>query len=638
MRPLFPLADQQLALLACLLRTPFLQARDLARELAMGQSTVYRWLRTLLVHGLLEEIVRPVGVTQRGASRLYTVSPAGQYLVGQALPAADLPAGRWEISERFLRVLLPRLDRLVFGQAALHALLAYAPRFFGRRGKPALVRWSWIRDYEHAVSGKRTPGFSVSARVFADWLLVLRVRAASERQERCYPLFVLLDAACFSAQLIAQRLQGLMQLRQLLASERVLAAECFPPVLVLLPGWQRTWRWQQAAATGRAPFLPLRGALTVWNAAGAGAHTGQDPWRLPWRALSPAGSVPPRTLLAPVSAQLLPAEWLAPGHHQRNAGQVYEQSRARRRGAAQTPGAFSWNLGRRAGLIDPASTSRRALGLLGFSLGPAHFHLLELLLVAPLLSLANLETLLAFPEGSVPQLLATAQESGCLADELLPGEQEPRYSLTLQGQRLLVLRHHLLSASATFKAGPESVDLAWLQERANALRLRAGLALAVYAFFTRLVQQAAQRSGQRLLWWELGDACVFSSAGSRLLPHGMGEYQAHRRLRFWLDWQEGWSHVSSLQQTLTGYATTLRAPQWREGKPQFLLIVCPDSIREHQLWRLLSSFSPGLRVCATTRELLQACGPLAPIWQVAGRGSTRYDWSTPGLSGEEREG
>ncbi|HEY1350173.1 MAG TPA: helix-turn-helix domain-containing protein [Ktedonobacteraceae bacterium] len=637
MRPAFPLADRQLALLACLLRAPFLQARDLARELALGQSTVYRWLRALQARGLLEALARPVGEAHRGVSRLYVLSPAGQYLVGEALAKGELPAGHWEISERFLRTLLPRLDRLVCGQGVLHALLASAPRFFGRRDRPALVRSSWIRDYERVVSGKRTPGFSAPARVFADWLLVLRVQAAGEQQERCYSLFVLLDAACFSAQLIAQRLQGLLQLRQVLAREQVLASEYFPPVLVLLPDWQRAWRWQQAAGTGHTSLLPLRGALTVWNATAAGAYPGQDLWRLPWRALSPAGSVPLRSLLTPVSAQRLPAEWLAAGHHQRTAGRVHKQSRARRRGAACTPGAFSWNLARRAGLIDPASTSSRTLGLSGLSLGLAHYHLLELLLAAPLLSQADLQTFLALPEGAVQRLLATVQEPGCLADEVLPGEQQPRYSLALQGQRLLALRHHLLPASAIFKAGPESPGLAWLQEKTHALRLRADLVLAVYAFFTRLIQQAAQRSGQRLLWWELGEACMFSSAGSQRLPHAMGEYQAHRRLRFWLDWQERWSHESSLRQTLAGYAATLCAPQWQEGGSLLLLMVCPDSMREHQLWRLLCALSPGLRVCATTRELLLNRGPLAPIWQVAGRGSGRHDWSTPALPGEERE-
>lgn len=627
MTPVFPLAEQQRALLECLLRVPFLQARDLARELAMSRSTVYRCLRALLAHGLLEQVIRPAGTTTRGSCRLYTISPAGQQLVGLTLAEAELPPGRWGLSGRFLRSLLPRLDRLAFGQAAVHSLLVQAPHFFARQGSVAVVRWTWIRDYERPVPGKRAPGFPSSARVFADWLLVLRVRLADDRQERCYPLFVLLDAACFSSQVIGQRLLGLLRLRQVLAHMQILAPEHFPPALVLLPGWQRAWRWQwQAAALVQTQVPPLRGGLTVWSVPGTAAHPGRelDLWQRPWRSLSPAGPVFLCDLLCSLAPQDLPAGWLAAVHHQHPGGRM--------RGARGAAGAYSWSLVRRAGHVDPAQSSRRTFELPGLSLRRMHYHLLELLLATPLLSRTNLEAFLKIQGDSVQRLLTTVQARGCLVCEVLPGEQELRYSLSPQGLRLLALRHRLQPGEVAFREGPESVELAGLRREMDALRQRASLAIAVYAFFTRLIQQAACRSDHCLLWWERGDLSLSSTAGEWRLPHGMGEYQVReRRLRFWLDWQEEWSHGASMKQVLEGYATAVQALQWRDEGAPLVLLVCPGRAREHQVQcfvqSLASPASPGLQIFTTTRELLQTRGPLARIWQTSGR-NDRCHWYT----------
>lgn len=613
MRRMQPLTDQQRDLLACLLRTPFLRARDLARELSLSQSRIYQILHGLLACGLLEQVVRTRGVRSRLPSSLYTVSPAGQYLVGRALPGTELPPGRWEISERFLRALLPRLDRLVFGHSVVHRLLVQAPRCFARQGRPAVVRWSWIRDYERAVAGDHAAGFHSPVQAFADWLVVLRVRQPGEREEQCYPLFVLLDALCLHSQLIGQRLRGLLQLRRVLARRRVLACECFPAVLILLPDWQRARCWQQAAAElARAHFPPLRGGLTVCPTPGV-RESADDPWGLSWRSLHDlAGPVHLRELLVSVPPQAMPAGWLVIAHHQRRAGLVNEGSGASRRGAGMAPGAFTWDLVDRAEHADPASGSRRTFGLPGLTLLPSQYHLLELLLAYPLLSQENLAVLLAVRLDSVGRLLASMQ--ACLAGEVLPGDSEVRYSLSVQGLRLLVLRHRLLPGRTVWG---HSSALDGLQEAVSALRQRASLVIALYAFVTRLIQQAARSPGHRLLWWEAGDACLSSGQPGR--PCGLGEYQARgRRVRFWLDWQEAWSHEASLRQALAGYGAQLRAPQWRDAPRPLLLSVCPDSARERQVQRFVRGLAPRLRVFATTRELLQEHGPLAPIWLMAG--------------------
>jgi hypothetical protein len=618
---MLPLTDLQRALLTCLLRTPFLRVQDLARELATGRNKVYQCLNDLLAQGLLEQFARPTSASAHGPCWLYTVSPAGQSLVRETLTEADLPSGRWEISERFLRALLPRLDRLVCGQTMVHRLLVQAPRAFARQGKPAVVRWSWTRDYEHIVPSRRTPGCPSGIRVFADWLLVLRVRQDGEQQELWYPLFVFFDAACFSSQLIGQRLQALLHWRQALARRRILDCERFPPALILLPGWQRAWRWQQQAAElTRERIPPLRGGLTVWATASA-QKMQLDPWQLPWRPLSPADPGALCNLLCPVPPQAMPARWLAAAHHQRRAGGVGAGSRASRRGASRTPDACSWSLGRRARRVDPTIISRKTLGLVGLSLQRAHYHLLELLQACPLASRENLMVFLAIKRASVQRLLTTVQAYGCLASEVLPGEQQPRYFLSGQGLRLLALRHHLLPGGMLFKEGSELAELAVLRQGVNALRSRSASASAVYAFFTRLIQQAACCPGHRLLWWELGDAALSLPTGSQRQPHAMGEYQAHgRQVRFWLDWQEVWSHEASVQQTLSGYAALLRALERHNEERPLLLAVCPDEARVRQVRHCAQQLVPfpWQLVFATTREQLLALGPLAPIWQVAG--------------------
>lgn len=645
MRPVQLLTDEQRELLACLLRTPFLGAQDLARELALARHRVYLALRDLLACGLLEQVVCTRGARMQQPSRLYTVSPAGQVLLGRILPGAELPPGRWEISERFLRALLPRLDLLASGHTLVHRLLVQAPRYFARQGRPAVVRWSWIRDYERAVAGDRASGLPSPVQAFADWLVVLRV--PGEVQEHCYPLFVLLDAVCLHAQLIGQRLRGLLQLRQVLARRRTLALERFPAVLILLSDWQRAQYWQWAAAElARAYPPPLRGGLALWPVPGVRESVG-DPWGLPWRSLRDlAGPVPLRDLLVPVPPQAMPAEWLVPAHHQRRAGLVNEESRAYKRGAGLAPGAFTWDLVDRAGHVDPASGSRRTFGLSGLSLLPSQYHLLELLLVYPLLSQQNLAILLEVQLDSVRRLFTNMQ--ACLASEVLPGDSEVRYSLSVQGLRLLALRHRLLPGRTVWG---QSSALDGLQEAVRALRQHASLLVAVYAFVTRLIQQAARRPGHRLLWWELGEACC--SGGQLGQPCGQGEYQARgRRVRFWLDWQEAWSHEASLRQALAGYGALLRAPQWRGAPRPLLLAVCPDSARERLVQRFLRGLAPRLRVFATTRELLQEHGPLAPIWLLAGcarvgahksgREAPRRFWYAPGPASagrlaEERE-
>lgn len=634
------LNDLQRGLLTCLVRTPFLCQQDLTRELAAGRNSVYQCLNTLLAQGLLERVARPASAAAHGLCWLYTASPAGQLLVRQSLAATDLPPGRWEISERFLHSLLPRLDQLVAGRAVVHRLLMGASRAFACQGKPAVVRWSWIRDYEHLIPSRRDPGIPSGLRVFADWLLVLRILQADTRQEVCYPLFVFFDEPCFSSQVIGQRLLALQLWRQALASMRVLASEHFPPALILLQGWQRAWHWQQQLVRLTCEqATPLRGGLTVWTGGDVSDMAG-DPWRLFWQPFLGSCAVPLCTLLSPISPQALPASWAGREHHQRLAGNVRGECPAHK----PTRQTRSWALQQRAQRVDPTVISGQMLGLLGLSLQRAHYRALELLQACPLLSREELMVFLALQRGSAQRLLTVLQANGCLAHEVFPGEEEPRYSLSWQGLRLLALRHHLLPAGVICNEGSESAELAGLREKLHALRSRPASTGALYTFFARLIQQAAGSPGHRLLWWEVGDPALSMSTQGQRQPHAQGEYQAQgQRVFFWLDLQEAWSHAASIQQTLSGYIAVLSALDWQRKEPPVLLVVCPDEARERQVRHAVQQPGPfpWRQVFVTTRDRLLVQGPLAPIWQAVGPvrccthecEDTRRCWSIPGPVG-----
>lgn len=618
--------SRPLALLDALARTPFLRAEDLALELDLSPSQSAAHLRALEAQRAIAHVSRPTGPARSRPTHLYFLRPAGLAALRQEQADTSIPW--WGTQDRRLLALLPRLDRLLVGHAFLHALLVTAPQMLGEQGRAAQVRWTWIRDYQQSLPPLVRGPFAQAARLFADWLLVLRVRQAGRPGEQIFPLFVLLDHACLPQKQIRARLQTLLHARALAADRYPQTQGRFPLVLILLPGWQRARHWQRLAAEiNRETEHPLRGCLAVVS------PTQQDGWRLPWQTLHRYGPCEnPRTLLCPYPPQACPPAWLGPCHH---GLAVREQRLGEPDGGDDTRGLSGGKLTNHlVRQLDALRAARkRAPHLAGVALERAHYRILEVLCVAPFLTPTEIAAFLGLHDTSVQQYIAEMQAFACLAEERLR-EEEPtrRLRLSSQGMRLLALRHHLqFRTIAVRQHGPGEAKSSYRQKGLDMLRRNATLTCGVYAFFAQLAREAPQH-GHHLLWWETASAreqsyySLARAAWRWEKPHGMGEYQAgSRRVRFWLEWHAGWNpgsnRLHALAEHLAGYASYIRAREWsREGHVlPLLLLVCPDGARERQIQHLvreqLGELRPRPIVLSTTRDHLSAAGPLAPIWK-----------------------
>ncbi len=613
------LEQKHVALLDCLKRTPFLRVEDLTLELRASHSQISTSIRTLRGQGLLTSLTRPAGDAEYGRTHLYFITPAGltSLMHAQRLEqSSNLP------QEPQLVTLFPRLDRLLFGQAIIHNLLVNAARFFGEQGKPAVVRWTLIRDYHQTLVPHSDGNIARSTQLFVDWLLVFHIKQAGKQQEQMYPLFLLLDHECLPQQQIRQRLQTILQARQCAAHEHPCAFEQFPLVMILLPGWHRARHWQRLAAElNRDKDHPLRGCLAAISVKGIASrqvtsqkHVGALPrpvdiWQLSWHTLHRYGILGNLRSLgfpSPATVTAVPKSWVGPSHH---------------------------------ALGLPKSPSSTVPDLLGLALERSHYRIIEILFAHPFLSQTNLAAFLRIQSSSVRQYLSEMRSYNCLDTEPLPGDPAERWRLSSQGLRLVALRHHIpLQRIATLQEKQDSDVPLYCQKGLERHRRNAVLTAAVYTFFTQLLLGTVAEAKHQLLWWETTYAreqsyYVLSSPAWKLeKPHGIGEYQAgSQTVRFWLEWCGDWNITQKSPKTLVGYASYIRSKEWkREGHVlPILLLVCPDGERERSIQQLaraiLGTLQPKPIVLSSTVEKVTIDGPLAPIWSLVLSPETEAD-------------
>ncbi|MBO0795573.1 MAG: hypothetical protein J2P36_32175, partial [Ktedonobacteraceae bacterium] len=436
------LTPPQYALLDGLLRTPFLCARDLALDVGLSMPQTYAHLRALAGQRLLESVSRPG--QQRGPCRLYSLTPLGlkTFTQGQQNHSSVHVAGA---QDQRLLALLPRLDRLAFGQALVHDLIVHAPAFFGREGKPATVRWTWIRDYQESLPALPQRAFRQPARFQVDWLLLFQVTVPGEYQSRCYPLFLIVDHECLPPHHIRHHLQTFLHARQVAVGRNPLAQEHFPALLIILPAWHRARHWQrwEAELTGGGRSQEVRGCLAVVTKharsqpeqqRGTNQRSGSrpgawNPWRLPWQTLHRYGPAQLHEQLRPYPESAIPHVWWLPSHHDLGMSEKAKKEKsmsadnASRATSATTRRLRAIRFGqfaRRARTIRLAPhASPTALALMGLKLGRHQYRLMELLLVHPLLSSAQLGAFLGVQEVSVKQYLFAMRSLRCLETEQL---------------------------------------------------------------------------------------------------------------------------------------------------------------------------------------------------------------------------
>jgi hypothetical protein len=143
----------------------------------------------------------------------------------------------------------------------------------------------------------------------------------------------------------------------------------------------------------------------------------------------------------------------------------------------------------------------------------------------------------------------------------------------------------------------------------------------IYNFLARLHRDATVQ-GHQVVWWETGSWCerryLEHGTWQSLMPDAAFEYQAGtRRLRAWLEWDEGTMTGGALTAKLRTYAQYLRSREWaREQRAlPLLLIVTPEPSQERRIRQLYAMVTaPGLRLFTTTATRLTDHNLLDPIW------------------------
>jgi hypothetical protein len=360
----------------------------------------------------------PVGATRRrdarGARqrslRLYHLSDQGLHrlVTCQQTDPATL-AARWQTRERDMLQLLPRLPDLVLLQKVVYGLAMQVPAALAVLGRPAVVRWRWVRDYRYRFLFRERP-ISCSANA-ALVLAVSPVMAPGpERAISWYSLWVLLDADVGPASLTAGRLAALARYRE--CTERWTIAAHFPLVLVITPAASRAEHWQRLnwETAARRAAGPLVGAIT-WAKPD---DLARNPWRAIWHTLGELTPCRLPDLLVPMPVQAVPAGLLCSPPAPAGSPSPGAAPRIIRGGFTDR----STRLGEKRGAHPDG---REATLLLALVLGRRHQRILELLLDHPLMSAGELAAVLEVAADSARDYL---QKLATLLTRLAGPEQQ----------------------------------------------------------------------------------------------------------------------------------------------------------------------------------------------------------------------
>lgn len=144
----------------------------------------------------------------------------------------------------------------------------------------------------------------------------------------------------------------------------------------------------------------------------------------------------------------------------------------------------------------------------------------------------------------------------------------------------------------------------------------------LYGFFARLAETAD--ADHCLCWWETGTACErryqHQDHWHNFRPDALAEYRPGTQMfRFWLEWDRGTMNERDLRAKFASYAYYLASREWVKERTPLPLLLCvtPDVGQEQRLARVaraLVKVTSGLTISTTTARLLDAQGPLTPIW------------------------
>jgi hypothetical protein len=392
-----------------------------------------------------------------------------------------------------------------------------------------------------------------------------------------------------------------------------------------------------------------------------------NPWRWHWRDLATSASCSlghffasgeQRALPGGVENHLVAAVSLMQGNEAMRGRlmcsyqeQWSRKMAARRRGAKEngtlkrvlhtSPKSFN--------ALEPAASkngsrwSPRDIAQVSMILGQRHLALLTLLCRYPLLACNEVAAITDLQDASSARYIRElhALELLCTwtVKKVDSDEQVTRWYPSEQGFRLLAAMHHVpiqrlgefrLCENASQEDSSSSHKTLMPKGLATLQRYPAHLA-GVYSCIAALFH-AADTHGATVLWWEAGEHCTRSylyhgvqqnlrpdAAFELLFPVQQQEGIIQKRVRYWLEWDNGTMGRRDLEAKFQSYAHYCQSKAWVTDGLRFLphlLFVVPDTGQETRIaFAALLVRDTGLHVFVTTAGHVRTYGFIAAIWR-----------------------
>lgn len=657
-----------------LLLYPLCEVQELASAAQMSKSIVYRLLADLIRIGWVD-VVRHAGLLDSSRSQHYALTSLGWKQLAQthqpvrpslsqegAEPdkrnrvAVDaITASSWNACERRVQRLIPRLPYMARLRRLMLGIFDAAPREQALQGRPVDVRWHWIPDYRYVCRYRERP-----LTVYADAVLAWHCSAISQGKDTTaapmathsgfmlshhwYSAFVLLETGLSDMTMIRERLRRLLCYRE--CAERWLRYHAFPPLLVVVehPHQMECWRRAAHEASAILRVAPIHGAIAVFRADDASMH--ENPWRWHWHDLATSASCLLRQFLTPGESTALPggvgddlvsAVSLLQDQKAHRAALVcvYHTQRSSKPGTRNRPGREKY-------MQQPVASKReqhwtaREMAHVSMGLGQRHMALLTQLCRYPLLASQEVAAISGLEEASATRYLRELHNRELLCtwvSQVAGIRQLPRWYLSEQGLRLLATIHHVpiqrLSEYSS-QEGTASSRTILLPKGLTTLQRYpvhlAGVYGAVAAIF-----RAADTHGATVAWWEAGGECARSylyhgvqqnlrpdASFELLFPLQEGDTR-RKRVRYWLEWDNGTMGRRDLEAKFQSYARYCQSKAWMTDGLRFLphlLFIVPDTGQEARVAAAATLVQDiGLHIFVTTAGHVRASGFLSAIWR-----------------------
>jgi DNA-binding MarR family transcriptional regulator len=617
---------QESQVLLWLLYHPFQRIADIAMGLDQTEGTIARLLQKLSTQHMVEHVT-----PSSSRYRWYYLTTEGIRKVAEREGCDPVQLARWwQVDERHLLRLLPRLHQMAILQHIVYSLVSASPVALSDAGRAAQIRFGWQREYRVHFEKRQHV-----MRCDADAVVVLRRK--SEGETVFFTLLVYLDMGE-----ITDRTTMMRQLRNLLlyreSQERQAHRSMFPNVLIVVSTARQLELWQQAALeVARQLHLgkPLAGVIV--NV--ARERPKSSLWNFNWRVLVSLAPVHLRDMLVPMNAQAVP-----PGILRQQV--VLPERVAQGQGSRPVRGQYQARslalvAQGRIGPADSPSQEDEMVALLSLSMSERYRKTLLMLYTHPLLTIEELALLSGLHPRTASRYVSQLSHWGYLIPMRKPRKArrsaghpgEIRWALSSRGllslsassalkisklyQRGMGRKHKRSGRQTPVQRGVGQLYREWEHTR--------GVYHTVVAFF----QAAAHHPEQSMAWFETHFRCArhyqLNKRWHNFRPDAVLEYivkqgDRTRRFHFWIEWDGGTMGSKALQEKWQTYEIYLRSSVWRSRTSTevlpLLLIIVPDLTQQHRVTHLVQEVlgKSDLHVRSTTQDLFRQYGPLSAIW------------------------